>query len=839
MSFNIDDICKNLQSADRCTKLAALELLKRQGENTSTSQLQVLFDNTYLHLLKCYADRFESVRERAVHTVTEFTKQLPANDFHLLNIVSTLVERMGQQETLESSEEIRLLYITQLHALIQQYIIAGKKHSLEECYTQITGILAKALRDAYPAVQRESCACVVALTSAADTLILQPFTQQLAKPLYGILNHKHSLARIAAVEALGCLALHVDPKNDNLSQLLMEVSPLLMDSMPLVRSECGKLGVLLLLELRDRYSYFDRLIPFVLCCLKDDSPEVVDSIRPRWIQCGKQYYEENEEELSKQEIADLPVKNYPSGVERPTIGCRSIVQRSLRLLGLITRESTDWKVNVRLHSLKLLYQFVLHAEAAMTAKFFEIYPDLARACRDPDVIVAREALKVADLMGRLLSYDDWIEHGFDGLAKNAKEGYLKCFYYMFTASLGPKINDIIRVSEMLVESDFSQTLKPEFQLYVLKMVETLIFKSDEIEKNSTAESLEQLKEANQKLNLNIYVTTIKVLALSLDSEQPNAGELQEMGHHIIGVIADRRKINIASLHEECFARVLNYVQNLDAFLDELTEPILLLHGLLSVAKLRSTYLEDLQKKINLVWENCADSAKVKIFSGISIAMLQWSETINRPVDESTELLRTFVMSVVEPHLEWRAGANAESMRSLAMATLCSMSQGAAEEARYVLPEIVGRYLPSLLEDRAVATRHYSVKCLFNFGDVAVDQLKPIAYATLQRLDDPSAGIRELAAMVIPKLSPKFKKAKGEEGDYEHEIWETFIKKALDMMFLHYEGPEVRLRKAIKGTIAQLADKYPEICKDSYKRTAAMAYNSISLLELQSELPILD
>lgn len=69
---------------------------------------------------------------------------------------------------------------------------------------------------------------------------------------------------------------------------------------------------------------------------------------------------------------------------------------------------------------------------------------------------------------------------------------------------------------------------------------------------------------------------------------------------------------------------------------------------------------------------------------------------------------------------------------------------------------------------------------------------------MQRLDDPSAGIRELAVMVIPKLSPKFSKTKDEKGGFEHEVWETFIKKALDMMFLHYEGPEVRLQKSIKG-----------------------------------------
>ncbi|XP_014101950.2 dynein axonemal assembly factor 5 [Bactrocera oleae] len=828
MSLNMEKMCSNLQSDERRTKLSALNLIQDHCENESYAQLHCIFDEIYLHLLKCYSDRFESVREKAVLTVTEFVNKLPPNDFHLMNIISTLVERMGQQETLESSEEIRLLYIQQLLTLIQKYTGTGNKRSLQECYTEIVSVLAKALRDAYPAVQRESSACVVALMNAADTLAIQPFIEKLTKPLYGMLNHKHSLARISAVEAIGRLALHVDPKNDTLSHLIMEVSPLLMDGMPLVRRECGQLGILLALELRDRYSFFDRIIPFILCCLKDDSPEVVDLIRPQWIKCGKQYYDENEEELSKQEIGDLPVKNYPPGVERPTIGCRAIVQRSLRLLNLITRESNDWKVNVRLHSLKLLYQFVLHAEAAMTAKFFEIYGDVARACRDPDTIVSTEAMKVADLMGRLFSYDDWIEHGFDGLAKNAKEGYLKCFYQMFTASLDSKIEDIIRVSEMLINIEFSQTLKPEVQLYVLKLIETILSKSEVV-----GEQLEY-----DKLVLNSYVATIKVMALSFDSEQTNAVELQDLGQHILTKLAERQKITVDVLHENYFVSALNYVENLDASLDDLTEPIILLNGLINIAKLRATYLQQLQDKIILVWKNCDDSAKVKIFTSISVVMLHWTETINRQLCESTELLQTFVLSVIEPHLLWHAGANAEAMRSLAMATLCAMSQGAVEEARLVLPGCVGKYIPSLLEDRSVATRHYSVKCLFNFGEVDVEQLKPIAYATLQRLDDPSAGIRELAAMVIPKLSPKFNKSKDEKDGFEHEIWETFIKKALDMMFLHYEGPEVRLQKSIIASINLLAEKYPEICKDRYKRTVAMSCNSLSLQELKSELPIL-
>uniref|UniRef100_A0A1B0BK07 TOG domain-containing protein n=1 Tax=Glossina palpalis gambiensis TaxID=67801 RepID=A0A1B0BK07_9MUSC len=833
MFFNADELCEKLQTTDRQAKLAALEKLQQEivaTKSTSSQDIQQVFDGCYLNLLKCYSDRFESVREQSIRTVNVFMERMPPNDFHLLNVVATLTDRIGQQETLEESEEIRLLFVQQLLKLESYFINTGNKHSLEECYSDIVRILNKALRDLYPSVQREACACVALLASNANYCKFQAFSNILAKALYGMLNHKHSTARITAVNALGYVALHIDASGNALSCLIMEVSPLLMDPMPLVRRECGEMGVRLLLELRDRYSYFERIIPLVLCCLKDDSPEVREYIVPLWIKCGKQYYEENEAELSKQEIGDLPSPNYPIDVMRPTIGCRGLVQRSLRLLKLITRESSDWKENVRLHSLKLLYQFVLHAEATMTAKFFEIYADLARACRDTESVVVEEAFKVSDLLGRLLKYEDWCEHGFDGLERNAKEGYLICFYYMYTPALGVKFDDNLRLSKILIQSDFSQTLKPGFQSYILKMVETILAKTQcDIDEKQNISEFEEMHK-------NCYIATIKVMALALESEQTNGSELQDNGSIILKRIASRRSTSMDDVHEKFFKNALDCVENIDAPLDALSEPILLLYGLIKLVKFRESYLTQLQEKVGIVFEQCADDSKIKIFSAISIAMLDWQKTIKGQVEKSSVLLKEFATRIIEPHIQWHAGANAEAMRSFATATLCALSQGAPQEAGFVLPHFA-KYMPTLMEDRAVVTRHYAIKCLNNFGDLQVDDLKPIAYACLQRINDPSSGIRILAASIIPKLKPKF----GDEPskNYEQDIWDTFLKRCMDLLFLHYDGPEVRLQAAIKQTVLEMSERYPELCKESYKRALASTHNCINLLELKPYLPSID
>lgn len=70
-------------------------------------------------------------------------------------------------------------------------------------------------------------------------------------------------------------------------------------------------------------------------------------------------------------------------------------------------------------------------------------------------------------------------------------------------------------------------------------------------------------------------------------------------------------------------------------------------------------------------------------------------------------------------------------------------------------------------------------------------------ALLLRMDDPSSGIRILAASVIPFLRPRFG-ADEENNKEDRKVWETFIKYCLDLLYLHYDGPDQRLQAAIQG-----------------------------------------
>lgn len=131
-------------------------------------------------------------------------------------------------------------------------------------------------------------------------------------------------------------------------------------------------------------------VKFCVCySLKDDSPEVREEIEKLWIKCGKLYFEENQTELDKIEMIDKKPNNYPDNIKRPTLGCRALVQRNLKFVKSVMWETSDWKEEIRLHSLKLMWQIVLHAEKYISKDFMEIFPHLSRACEDTDVNVAK------------------------------------------------------------------------------------------------------------------------------------------------------------------------------------------------------------------------------------------------------------------------------------------------------------------------------------------------------------------------------------------------------------------------------------------------------------------
>lgn len=270
----LDEWIVKMQNQERMVRQRALkELLEFCEGNLSNENSIEIFDSVYLCLIKCYGDRFEMCRSLSCMIVSEILKHLEQNDYYLSLLVPVIAKRLAVQDVVEESEEMRLQLLKQLNFIITKYKdlnVTGtvQRHSdgedrLLKPYNDIVDILKISLLDSYPAILKESCEIIKITAIASPSFHYR--AEALADPLMRLLKHRQSPIRIAAIEALCIVSLHIRSNAELIKRILKEVSPLVMDPIPFVRRECGRLGCLFLMELRDRYSFFERILPLVLC----------------------------------------------------------------------------------------------------------------------------------------------------------------------------------------------------------------------------------------------------------------------------------------------------------------------------------------------------------------------------------------------------------------------------------------------------------------------------------------------------------------------------------------------------------------------------------------------
>ncbi|XP_052888174.1 dynein axonemal assembly factor 5 [Anopheles moucheti] len=827
-----ESFCTAVQNPDRMVRQRALKTFEEDFIHgiASDAEYSRIFDETYLHILRCYSDRFESVRTVAVSVMDVLLDKLPSNNYYLDCIVPVLAKRIGQAETIEDSEELRLLLLEQLATLVVKYSDPDGNHGdpLLKVFDSVVDTLIKTLRDPYPAAQKKSCEIVMSLAVATPSLHYR--AEVLVAPAKTILAHRHSANRIAAIETLGVLSLHILSNGDRISEIIMALSPLLMDDVPFVRRACGRVGCLMLEKLRDRYSFFHRILPLVLNCLCDETVEVREDIESGWKKAGEQYYQENETELSKVALIEkLPVGYPVERYVRPTIACRAIVQRSLRVVNLVLHEMEEWKENIRLHATKLLKQIVLHAERAFSTLFIEVNPVLAKTCMDAERSIVLEALNVCELMGILLEYDTWNHHVLNTFRKYPTIGQLRCMRTLFAScvQIEAKSNDVRKFAALLLDPDVCHN--HEDAAYQQELLEFCsILASIGRKRDKLTAGLEEITITesddgeHQTLERILYTVALKVVAFCQDVEEK--ASVRAFGVEVLQQL-DRE---VDRLHQHHLASVLCSIGHLDSENSDANTSIRLLCGIVSVCGFQETYFTVLEETLRKAVKHAAPEGKVKIFSAISVAMLSWNDHNRQQKEEQISMLKTFTESLIAPHLVWSAGRSAESIRTMATACFASMAQGVQLDVYMSLLPNYLNVLAGLVDDNCISTRAYTLKALVRLQALDFESLKLIAFPIMARLDDPSVEVRELAAVCLGRLKLVMDSSDAPSTDQQSvlERWQDILRQILSVMFLHLENPETKLRSAIydslkrlyadnRAMITRLADEVPSGC--SYKK----------------------
>lgn len=198
----INKYCNELSSEDKKQRKKSIENIKNELfglSNASSEKLIPLYELVQKHLINCFKDKTESIREIAVLTVTEVIQVIPVKQLYFESLMPVISDRLCGDVMLEDSEEVRLCLVKLLSLLVSKY-----KSCLFHYLDDFVNILAKTISDPYPKVKSESCECAAELAKSIPQYF-HTQSESLITPLINTLLHQHYRIRVAGISSIGKL----------------------------------------------------------------------------------------------------------------------------------------------------------------------------------------------------------------------------------------------------------------------------------------------------------------------------------------------------------------------------------------------------------------------------------------------------------------------------------------------------------------------------------------------------------------------------------------------------------------------------------------------------------
>ncbi|XP_053069581.1 dynein axonemal assembly factor 5 isoform X2 [Acinonyx jubatus] len=640
-------------------------------------------------LLRCLADPAEGCRALAAHLLGLGLRRAARPRDALPRLLPALVARLAGPESErgrppETCEELRLALVQLLGLAVRLGGAALAPH-LDDAVR----VLRCTLLDPFAAVRRESCQCAASLARATpDHFHMQ--SESLIGPLMQSISHQHWKVRVAVIEATGSVIQFGSGKS--VDDVLPHFAQRLFDDVPQVRQAVTCVVGGWLLDLRDRYSFFHKLIPLLLSNLEDDIPEIALAAASLWEKVGLQWQRENEDDLKdKLDFASPPPAHHPSPDNRPGLGCRELVFRNLsKILPAICHDVTDWVAGTRVKAAQLLAVLLLHAEDHVTQHLEVVLRTLRRACADDDRAVVRSCIRSAELVGAFVSPEVFLKLVLPALKKSPSPSGL-----LILASI--------------VRGCPREALRPHLTLVATELARPHICQGSE----NVRETMDALAAAQD-------------MDGRQDLYREHAGPLVEW------LAASHHDWTVHSAELLQFVVVVNHAG--PALGEVLPHLVPVLRSCLQPAR-------DPQMRLRL-------------FPSLSRVLLSAKQTVDSQ-GHFHHYLDTVTKDILVPNLQWHAGKTAAAIRTAAVSCLWALISSEVlsdEQIRKVQETLMPQILTSLEEDSQM-TRLISCQIINTFlktsGGVAdADKLIKVYPELLKRLDDVSHEVRLAATSAL-------------------------------------------------------------------------------------------
>lgn len=749
--------------------------------------LQELSGDVLKPVLKCFSDVSEINRELSVNFVTEYFAILPRPEATLAYILPCLVQRLGQEEILEPSEELRQLIVENLLASAVE--LCGKK--IAGFLDEMVKVLKRTISDPFGEVKKASCKVASALARCIPEYFHMQ-SESLIAPLMQSITHQHSKVRIAVIEATGDVIQYGSGKN--VDDVISHFAQRLFDQSAAVRKTVIRIVGRWLLELPDRYSFFYKFIPLVLTGFNDDMPDVKDEAIDLWHRAGILYQQENENDLKDKLDFEAPVPAlYRKNEARPCVGCRELVQRNLsKLMPGIYRDLGDWVVETRIKTSQLLYVLLLHAEEYTTQHMQPLVQSLLRACTDDDKEVFKNAVKSAELIGAFVEPEVFCKLVLQAVQAQAgaSPSALEVLASVISGCSSEVIGDYVTVIvDTLCDCDVCQVSeKPEYHSALLRCVNSIITVcNDKLE----------------DLSLSLFTTVITVLAIS-KSEEIHFECERSLENLSSGLGLEAGSMDLFHRHSK------EVIDSMEGSYESWTKYSVERNIFDTLLGKSGPVVGDLLEEIipilksNLNPEKDAE-LRLNFFTLLSKLLLNLDETFNSSKRFSSDHAKSVVSDMIAPNLVWKAGRTAGAIRTVAMSSLWALVRSGAIEpdiGAELLQDPLLPLLSSVLEDDSKTTRDITAKTLTRFFTMCHTKLRPdqvlhkIYMDLLKRMDDASDEIRATVSLTWAAFFKCF------PSDYDISLNKAHLEEIYTGLLVHMDDPDNNIQIAILNVLKQ-------------------------------------
>ncbi|TMW63768.1 hypothetical protein Poli38472_002709 [Pythium oligandrum] len=338
----------------------------------------------------------------------------------------------------EPSEEIRLLFLELLHALLQNAFTRNASSILHAYVFDILMILVSGLHDSFHDINIQSCR-LLELMCTHMVSVMKHFTVAFVRASKHLLNHRLARVRIAAIECIQTLVScpNIDKYKGSGSDAIVDLlgyrdenvipiaafytgevrfnhfAKLDQDANPQVRRAFYAMIQDWMTNLLDRYDHEARLMPYLLSAVSDKLEDTQTMAMETLERLGKRHEDEQGEEVLEMKQYGVdgrnPSYNYtkrlpmPFGDHRPSLGTRLFVRsRTRRFLNPLLRELENWQSPTRAHAVRLLKTVIVYSEETITVDAHLLIPTLMRVWQQ-DLPNRSHLQEITDLVGRFIA----------------------------------------------------------------------------------------------------------------------------------------------------------------------------------------------------------------------------------------------------------------------------------------------------------------------------------------------------------------------------------------------------------------------------------------------------